>query len=325
MIDFSRKKVCITGGTSFLSHHLTRYLLDNGCEYIRLTSRDEVKQANMKELFDDDRLNFILSDIRNYKSTEYTFYDIDYVFHTAAYKRTDSLERAPWEAIETNTVGAKNVIDAAIRNGVEKVIGISTDKASLPISIYGASKFAAEKLLSFANNYSGSSGTQFSCVRYGNVFDSTGSLVKILREQKRRDIPFTITHPEMTRFFMLPHSAVQLIQYALDNMKGNGEIFIPKSPSFRIVDMAKALDEARKIEYIGLRGIEKMHETLIAREEMLETIEDDNYYTILPIKEIHKNRWVYPHNKWEDINAYTSDTNSTWLTIEQLKNILHRI
>lgn len=322
-MNWKNKKVCITGGTSYLAHHIVKRLLSKGCEYIRLTSRDEVKQAKMKEYFNnDDRLRFIISDIRNYRSTEYSFKDIDIVIHTAAYKRVDAMEYAPWEAIETNTIGAKNVIDASIKQNVEKAIGISTDKACMPITIYGASKFAAEKLFTQGNVYSEPDDTMFSACRYGNVFGSTGSLIHIFKNQNEQGRPLTITHPSMTRFFMEVEQPVDLIEYALDNMKGNGEVFVPKCPSFKIIDLAKVFSE--DLSLIGLRGIEKMHETLISREEMLETIEDDKYCTILPINPVRCGVWNYPHNDWELCEAYSSDNNKEWLSIRQLEEIVKR-
>jgi UDP-N-acetylglucosamine 4,6-dehydratase/5-epimerase len=319
-MDYRNKRICITGGTSFLAHHLVKTLLEKRCEYIRLTSRDEVKQSKMKEYFNNDsRLRFVISDVRNYKSTEYTFKDIDIVIHAGAYKKIDALEYAPWEAIQSNTIGAKNVIDAAITQNVKKVVGISTDKACMPISIYGTSKFAAEKLFTHGNVYSDPDDTQLCACRYGNVFASTGSLYHIFKQQSSLKKPLTITHPLMTRFFMQVEQSVDLIEYALDNMKGNGELFVPKCPSFNIMDLASCFSE--DFVYTGLRGIEKIHETLISREEMMETIESDMQYTILPVNPIIQGKWKYPHNSWESCKSYSSDTNKQFLT----KNNLHDI
>lgn len=333
---YKNKKILITGGTSFLSQHLTKHFLDNGCEYIRLTSRDEVKQAKMKESFGyDNRLNFILSDVRDEKSTNMSMRDIDIVIHTAALKRVDSGEYNVLEFMKTNTFGAMNIVSCAINNNVEKVVGISTDKACAPLTLYGASKFAAEKIFTHGNVYSGGNGTEFCCTRYGNIFASTGSLIHIFKKQIEEGKPLTVTHPEMTRYFMYPHEAVSLIEYALENMKGNGEIFVPKCPSFKILDMAHTtIDYAinsgysdayyTSINYTGLRGAEKMHESLISREEQLETIETDTNYIILPINEIHKGRWKYPHNKWEETKAYTSDTNDIWIHNEGMYKIIDK-
>lgn len=322
-MDYKNQKILITGGTSFLANTLVKTLLNSGCEYIRLTSRDEVKQAKMKEAFDNDaRINFILSDIRDEKSTDYSMHDIDIVIHTAALKRIDSLERSPLEALKTNTIGAMNVLNSAISNNVKKVVAISSDKACMPISMYGASKFTAEKIFTHGNVYSGAKGTQFCNVRYGNVFSSTGSLIHIFRKQKEQEIPLTITHPEMTRYFMHVKEAVDLIEYALSNMKGNGEIFVPKTPSFRIIDLAKAVDKRVSLKIIGFRGIEKMHETLVSKEEMFTTIEGNQYYTILPTNPIHKGRWKYPNRTWDDCYEYNSNTNTHFLTVEQLEEIV---
>lgn len=333
-MNYKNKQLLITGGTSFLATALVKTFLNKGCEYIRLTSRDEVKQAKMKEYFHNDpRLNFILSDVRDEKSTDYSMKDIDIVIHTAALKRVDSAEYNPFEFIKTNTLGAMNVVNCAIKNNVDKVVGISTDKACQPITLYGASKLAAEKVFTQGNVYSGGDGTQFSCVRYGNVFASTGSLIHIFKKQIEEGKTLTVTHPDMTRFFMRVDESVELIEYALDNMKGNGEIFVPKCPSFKILDMAHAVVDyyimkgyedayLTPIQYIGLRGIEKIHETLVAREEMIETKEADKYYTILPVHEIHKGRWEYPHNKWESCKSYSSDINSKWLHYDNLIKVV---
>lgn len=323
MINYKNKKVLITGGTSYLAHHIVKKLLDNNCEYIRLTSRDEVKQSKMKEYFNNDnRLNFILSDVKDEKSTYYSMKDIDYVIHTAALKRVDSAEYNVFEFLKTNTFGAMNIVDCAIKQNVEKVVGISTDKAASPITIYGASKFAAEKVFTHGNVYSGADGPMFSVCRYGNVFSSTGSLIHIFKKQYEQGKPLTITHSSMTRFFMQVEQSVDLIEYALNNMKGNGEVFVPKCPSFKIIDLAKCFGD--DFSLIGFRSAEKMAETLISREEMLETIEDDKYYTILPINPIRKNLWEYPHNDWELCSAYSSDTNPDWLSTAQLKEIIKK-
>lgn len=316
-------RVCITGGTGFLATNLVKYLLDNGCEYIRLTSRDEMKQAQRFEEFNrDSRLNYLLSDVRNYKSTEYSLHDIDICIHTAAYKRIDTLERSPMEAVDTNITGTKNVIDACIKNNVKKAVFISSDKACMPISVYGSSKFTAEKLWSFANQYSGAKGTMFTSVRYGNVWKSTGSLYHIFKKQSDANQGFfTITHKRMNRFFMTVQDAINTIMLALEHTKGNGEIYVPKVPSFSIIDLAKAYREDFFIKEIGLRGIEKIAETLISKEEFLETNDLGSYYEILPIKPIHMNRSSYPHNKWEDCFNYSSDSNIVMSVTELRKHI----
>jgi len=326
IMNFKNKKVLITGGTGFLATNLVKYLLKNGCEYIRLTSRDEVKQAKMFEYFNkDSRLNYILADVTNYRLTEYSLKDIDICIHTAASKRIDAGERNPFHFVETNIIGTKNVIDACLKNNVEKAVFISTDKACQPISIYGSSKFAAEKLWIYANNYSGASGTEFTAVRYGNVWKSTGSIYHIFKQQlESKQGYFTITHPEMTRFFMTVNDAINTIMYALDNTRGNGEVFVPKVPSFKVVDLARAFSEEFFLKVIGLRGIEKVHETLVSKEEMASSIEKDGYYVLLPYRPIHLNRWKHDIKPWDECRPYTSDTNTEWLTITGLKDVITR-
>ncbi len=325
-MNWKGKRVCITGGTGFLATNLVKHLLFNGCEYIRLTSRDEVKQAQRFEEFNkDSRLNYILSDVRNYKSTEYSLHNIDICIHTAAYKRIDTLERSPAEAVDVNVLGTKNVIDACLHNNIEKAIFISSDKACMPISVYGSTKFTAEKLWSFANNYSGAQGTKFASVRYGNVYASTGSLHHIFKKQfENNQGHFTITNPSMNRFFIEVGKAIETIEFALSNMNGNGEIYVPKIPSFYITDLAKSFSEDFILKTIGLRGIEKIGEVLISKEEMLETNEFDKYYEILPIKPIHMNRSKYPHIELDDCKEYNSTNNTEWLNINQLKEIIKK-
>lgn len=325
-MNWKNKRVCITGGTGFLATNLVRHLLKTGCEYIRLTSRDEMKQAQRFEEFKgDNRLNYILSDVRDAKSTEYSLHGIDVCIHTAANKRIDAGERNPMEFINTNVNGTKNVINACLHNNVDKAIFISSDKGCLPISVYGSTKFTAEKLWSFANNYSGADGTKFASVRYGNVYASTGSLHHIFKKQlESKQGYFTITHPSMSRFFIEVDKAIQTIEFALNNMNGNGEIYIPKIPSFNIVDLATSFSEDFSLKAIGLRGIEKISEVLISKEEMLETNEFKEYYEILPIKPIHMNRSRYPHKDWNDCKEYNSTNNTDWLSINQLKEIIKK-
>lgn len=325
MIDFFKdKKILITGGTGFLATNLTRYLLDNGCKYIRLTSRDEAKQAQRFEEFDrDSRINYILSDVRDAKSTEYSLHDIDLCIHTAANKRIDAGERNPMEFISTNIIGTQNVINACLHNDVEKAIFISSDKACMPISVYGSTKFAAEKLWTFANQYSGKNGTHFCSVRYGNVWQSTGSLYHIFKQQSDKNQGyFTITSFEMNRYFMTVKDAIDTIMFAIENTKGNGEIYVPKVPSFKIIDLASAFRKDFFLKEVGLRGIEKISETLISKEEFLETNDLDKYYEILPINPIHLNRSKYPHNEWENCYEYSSNTNKKWLSTEELRRYI---
>lgn len=326
MIDFKDKKVLITGGTGFLATNLVKYLLNQGCQYIRLTSRDEMKQAQRFEEFGrDSRINYILSDVRDYKSTELSLKDIDICIHTAAYKRIDSGERSPSQFVQTNVYGTENVINACLKNNVDTAVFISSDKGCMPISLYGSTKFTAEKLWTYANQYSGSNGTKFTSVRYGNVWKSTGSIYHIFKKQYDMNQGyFTITHKDMSRFFMTVYDAIDTIMFAIDHTKGNGEIYVPKVPSFNVVDLAKAFCKDFDIEEIGLRGIEKMSEVLVAREEFLETNEMGDYFEILPIKPIHIGRSNYPHNDWDLCNSYTSCNNKQWLSINQLKDIIKK-
>jgi len=287
------EKVLITGGAGFIGRHLTRRLLDRGCEYIRIFSRDEHKHEVMDQEFDHDkRIHYILGSVRDLPTLERAMRGVDICVHASALKIIPRLEYSPWEAVSTNVYGAYNVIQAAISEGVKKVVGISSDKAVNPINVYGNTKALAERLFVRANVYTQKK-TLFSMVRYGNVVNSTNSLVPCFMKQRETRI-LTITDNNMTRFLMMAEDAMDTIEFALANMVG-GEVFVRKSPSAYITDIAKAICPECEIKIIGIRPGEKLHEALLSPYERQFTVDKDRYFIILPDPPITTNyKWAYP-------------------------------
>lgn len=279
MYDCSNKTILITGGTGSLGKYLVKFLLAaTPFQRVIVLSRDELKQYHLQqELGNDPRLRFFLGDVRDVKRLERAFSGVDVVIHAAALKQVPALEYNPVEAIQTNIIGSQHVVEAAIDSGVDRVILISTDKAAYPVNLYGSTKLCAEKLFVAANSYTGGR-TKFSVVRYGNVLGSRGSIVETMMQQSGF---VQITHEEMTRFWISLKQACELIMYAMHEMSG-GEIFIPKIPSMRLIDLVMALAPDAQREVIGIRPGEKMHEVLLTDQEARHAVEVDNYYIILP-------------------------------------------
>ncbi len=283
---FENKKILITGGTGSWGNELTAQLLQRNPAEIRILSRGEFAQVTMQRKFNDPRLKFVIGDIRDYNAVEWACRDIDYVFHLAALKHVPICEDQPNEALKTNVDGTKNVIDAAIRCNVKKVIDVSTDKAVDPLNLYGMTKAVAEKLIIQANNLPGT--TKFVCIRGGNVMGSNGSVIPFFIDQIRRYGKITITHDGMTRFFLTLGEAISLLFKAAETSIG-GETFVMHMPACKISDLADTLiehyakDAGVKKEIIGMRPGEKIHEVLVSRYEASETyLYDENYYLILP-------------------------------------------
>lgn len=319
------KAILVTGGTGSFGKNFVKYLLDNSeAKKIIVFSRDELKQSQMQaELKNDERLRFFLGDVRSLRRLQRAFHGVDIVVHAAALKQVSTLEYNPFEAVETNILGSQNVIDAAVDQRVDKVILISTDKAVQPANLYGSTKLCAEKLFISGNSYSGGN-TKFSCVRYGNVIGSRGSLVeKLLSNQS-----VSITDERMTRFWISLKQSFALVLFALENMV-KGEIFIPKIPSMKIVDLFVAVAPGVKREIVGILPGEKIHEMLISKEESRHTLELENCYVILsefPSFSTDVYRQYYQTGKKLDSNfCYASETNKDWLTKEQLLKIINDI
>ena len=319
-IDFLKNKtVLITGGTGSFGKNFSQYLLLNSeIKKLIIFSRDEFKQSQMRTLLsDDERLRFFIGDVRDLPRLERAFGGVDIVVHAAALKQIPALEYNPFEAVKTNIFGSQNVIDAAIDRGVKKVVLISTDKAAQPSNLYGSTKLCAEKLFISGNSYT-SGKTLFSCVRYGNVVGSRGSIVEILLKAKNHN-SVNITHEEMTRFWINLDQSFKLVLFALEAMSG-GEIFVPKIPSMKIVDLFKAVAPKAKHKITGIRPGEKLHEVLVTKEEARHTIELEDYFVILPEHEevfnggVNHVKILASGKKLPRDFIYSSDTNTVWLS-----------
>jgi UDP-N-acetylglucosamine 4,6-dehydratase len=271
----------------------------------------------MKNDFKDNRLRFFLGDIRDGSRLDIALHNVDFVVHAAALKQVDTGEYNPMEFVKTNVVGSQNVIDACIRNGVKKVVALSTDKASSPINLYGATKLTADKLFSAANNYSHAYGTTFSIVRYGNVMGSRGSVIPYFKQLAIEGKHFPITDKRMTRFWITLNQAVEFVLETFEIMQG-GELYVPRIPSMKIMDLARAIKEDFSYEEVGIRPGEKLHEEMISPDDSRRTIELSNRYCVSPIYA----EWGFnaPRGKKvEDGFSYRSDSNDLWLTVEELR------
>lgn len=298
----SNKLILITGATgSFGRHFVKRILAEHNPKKIIVFSRDEFKQSEMKAELGDDNIRYFLGDVRDKERLRRAFSHVDYVVHAAALKRVPALEYCPTEAIQTNVVGAMNVVEAALDAGVCKVVSLSTDKAVNPVNLYGASKLCAEKIFTAANAYAR---TKFCSVRYGNVLGSRGSVVPLFLSLREKGIKvFPITDMEMTRFWITLDEAVDLVLFALGASMG-GEIFVPRIPSMKVVDVARAISPDCITAETGIRPGEKLHEVLIS--------EDNDNVFLVDGDRITKNPPVF-----------RSDTNGRWLTQEELRGIIN--
>ena len=327
---FDGKKILITGGTGSLGQALTKRLLTMGVETIRIFSRNEHKQIEMEEKFQDERLRFFIGDVRDYQRLEMALEDIDIVFHTAALKHVPKIEYNPFEAIKTNVIGTQNVIDACLKRNVEKAVCIGTDKAVSPLNTYGSTKLLMEKLFVAANNYLNREKhrTIFLAVRYGNVLGSSGSVIPKFIEQIKANKQVTITDPKMTRFSITMNEALDLILNAITSAKGS-EIFVPKLRAYNIVDVKNALtelisDTGEKIT--GIRTGEKLHETLINEDEIRYGWEFENMYMIAsPLYTLFNDKNIKESyqgiKKIEDVQKYSSDSVEK-ISVKDLKTII---
>lgn len=317
--------VLITGGTGSLGKSLVDYFLnETKVRRIAVFSRDELKQHNMRQHFQDDpRLRWFLGDVRDIQRLKRALHKVDYVIHAAALKQVDTGEYNPMEFIKTNVLGSQNVIDAAIETGVKRVVALSTDKASSPINLYGATKLTADKLFVAANNYSHGYGTSFSVVRYGNVMGSRGSVIPFFQQLASQGKPLPITDLRMTRFWISIESAVKFVIDSLEMMTG-GELYVPKIPSMKIIDLAHAVAPNAKLEEIGMRPGEKLHEEMISADDSRRTIILENRYVVTPVVA----EWGYnaPNGELMDEgSAYRSDTNDMWMSQTDIKNFISRL
>jgi UDP-N-acetylglucosamine 4,6-dehydratase/5-epimerase len=315
--------VLITGGTGSLGKALISKLLDTKVRRIAVISRDELKQHDLRQQFKDERLRWFVGDIRDSDRLIRAFHGVDFVIHAAALKQVDTGEYNPTEFIKTNVLGSQNVIDAAIMAGVKKVVALSTDKASSPINLYGATKLTADKLFIAANNFSHSYGTTFSVVRYGNVMGSRGSVIPLWKSLASQDLPLPVTDKRMTRFWISIDSAVTFVLESLERMNG-GELFVPKIPSMKIIDLAAAVSPKAKIVEIGMRPGEKLHEEMISADDARRTVVLSDRFVVLPVVA----EWGFtPPNGASMVSdlPYSSNTNDTWVSKEEMIEFIRDI
>jgi len=315
--------ILITGGTGSFGKALLNYLIKTKYKKkIIIFSRDELKQHEIKKKYMNySNLRFFLGDIRDYERLEYAIKEVDTVVHAAALKQVDTAEYNPFEFVKTNILGSENIIKAALQSNVKKVVALSTDKASSPINLYGATKLCADKLFSSANIYKGKKDIKFSIVRYGNVFGSRGSVFQIFQKQSKNSKYFQLTHKNMTRFNISLQDSVKLVVWSLKNMIG-GEIFVPKLKSYNLVDLAKAINPNKPIKFIGIRPGEKIHEEMISFDEFKNTYDLGNYYSYInPIvtksNKFYKKKFKIVKNNFS-LNSYNCDR----LSISELKKII---
>ena len=323
---FNDKVILITGGTGSFGKKCTEIILKNyKPKKLIIFSRDELKQWEMRQVFNEKDypcMRYFIGDIRNKDRLYRGFYGVDFVIHAAALKQVPALEYNPFEAVETNIIGAQNIIDAAIDRGVKKVIFVSTDKAVNPINLYGATKLCAEKLFVAGNSYAGGR-TKFSVVRYGNVVGSRGSVIPFFLKYKQNG-RLPITDIRMTRFWITLEQGVNFVLSCLEKMRG-GEIFVPKIPSMKIVDLAKAICPECKLKIIGIRPGEKINEVLISKDESRRTLDMGDFFIIRPNFPFWKiENWRIGKPLPEDYE-YRSDINDRWLSVEELRDIIKDI
>lgn len=317
------KTVLITGGTgSFGKSFIQHLIADSGAQKIIVLSRDEFKQHQMRQEFSDERLRFFLGDVRDADRLRRAFRGVDVVVHAAALKQVPALEYNPLEAVKTNIWGTQHVIDAALDAGVERVLFVSTDKAVNPVNLYGATKLCAEKLMIAANAYSGAARRPvFSVVRYGNVIGSRGSFVETIAKQRETGV-VTLTHVDMTRFWLRLEDAHQLVMHALTHMRG-GEIFIPKVPSMKVTELVHALAPGCEIRMIGIRPGEKMHEVLLTENEVRRTKDAGFCYVVTPEHDWWREEYVAGYASLPKNFVYASNINTRWLQPEEIKQMVY--
>lgn len=321
--------ILVTGGTGSFGKKFVETILHQYPEIQRVVvySRDELKQFEMAQQFSKEKykqIRYFIGDVRDRERLSKAMEGIDIVVHAAALKQVPACEYNPFEAIKTNIHGAQNVIESALERGVKQVVALSTDKAAAPVNLYGATKLCSDKLFVAANNFKGKHDIKFSVVRYGNVMGSRGSVIPFFLEKRESGV-LPITDERMTRFNITLEDGVKLVLYALENMWG-GEIFVPKIPSYKITDVADAIAPSCKKEIVGIRPGEKLHEEMITMTDALCTVEFDKYFVILPsieLWDVDKFAADFNGKLCGDGFCYNSGTNSEWLSVEQLRELMH--
>ena len=327
---FKDKTILVTGGTGSFGKAFIAQIIKKYPNFKKLIifSRDELKQSEMlqKKIFQDKKIRMILGDIRDFRSIKRALQSVDIVIHAAALKQVPTAEYNPFQFIQTNVIGSQNIIEASLDTKVSQVVALSTDKASSPVNLYGASKLCLEKLFISANNIKGSKNINFSVVRYGNVIGSRGSVIPYFLKNFRENKILTVTDPKMTRFNITLSQAVDLVFKSLKYSK-EGEILIPKIPSFKITDLVKAITNKNKFNLIGIRPGEKLHEELISIYEGFSAVEFKDHYAILSTNDKQRILNYCKRRKAKIVKngfCYTSDKNPNFLKINELKNIIKK-
>ncbi|MFN8384149.1 MAG: UDP-N-acetylglucosamine 4,6-dehydratase (inverting) [Anaerolineales bacterium] len=322
-MNWKDQVVLVTGGTGSFGKKFIKILLEEKQpKKVIVFSRDELKQHEMQVGgYNQENLRYFIGDIRDRERLVRALHGVDIVVHAAALKQVPACEYNPMEAIKTNIMGTANVVEAALDAGVKKVLMVSTDKAVSPANLYGATKLAAEKLTIQSNAYAGGSATRFSCVRYGNVVGSRGSIVPLFLKQ-RASGRITVTDDRMTRFWLSLEQGVRFVITCIEQMEG-GEVFIPKIPSTKVVDLAKAIAPSAEIEIIGIRPGEKLHEMLISEDEARHTIELEKMYVVQPAEATWFGySWKDKGKSLKEGYYYSSDNNAEWLDVEGIKKYI---
>ncbi len=319
---FTNKTILVTGGTgSFGKHFIKSVLKKYKCKRLIVFSRDELKQFEMSKEIQDERIRFFIGDVRDKERLYRALDAVDIIIHAAAMKQIPIGEYNPFEVVKTNIIGAQNIINASIDKGVEKVVALSTDKATNPINLYGATKLVSDKIFTAANVYAAHTKTRFACVRYGNVLGSRGSVIPFFKKMRESgEVP--ITDPRMTRFWITLDQAVEFVIRSAERMVG-GEVFVPKIPSMKITDLAQAVAPDCSHKIIGIRPGEKLHEIMITEDDARHTLEYEDYFAIYP--ELHE--WIENYKLPEGKKLpgefiYSSDNNTQWLTVEELQSLV---
>ena len=326
MTTFEGASILITGGTgSFGKAFLEQVLNSESPARVVIFSRDELKQYEMRQIWGDDpRVRFFLGDIRDLDRLKMALRGVDYVVHAAALKQVDTAEYNPMEYVKTNVLGSENVIQASIDAGVKKVVALSTDKASSPVNLYGATKLTADKLFISSNHYAVDGGTRFSVVRYGNVMGSRGSVIPFFRRLAAAGEPIPITDARMTRFWITLPQAVDFVIKSFRDMSG-GELYVPRIPSMKVIDLAEAIAPGAKMVDIGIRPGEKLHEEMISLEDARRTIRQADRYVVEPTLALWGGFKEAVGDAVPEDFAYTSDNNDLWLDVEQLRTMLNEL
>jgi UDP-N-acetylglucosamine 4,6-dehydratase len=324
-MDWKKSTVLVTGGTGSFGKKFIKAILEkHHAEKVIVFSRDELKQHEMRMAgFNQPNMRYFIGDVRDQERLRRAMQGVDVVVHAAALKQVPACEYNPKEAIKTNINGTSNVVEASLDAGVKKVLALSTDKAVNPVNLYGATKLAAEKLAIQSNAYAGGRETRISCVRYGNVVGSRGSVVpKFLQQRESGANKLTVTDERMTRFWITLDQGVAFVIRCIEQMHG-GEVFVPKIPSTTIVDLAKAISPEAEIEFIGIRPGEKLHEVLISEDEARSTVELEDMYVVQPATSPWFGyEWEDEGKKLPDGFRYASHTNDEWLAMEEIQAIV---